>query len=128
MSVGTLIYSQTPRNLMIDSITKGSRPLFVTNRLYITREGEGEEKGEGRCFINFIFRPKCYFLAARKGVRRGTVERRKEAKERKRGMARLGQRGIKAGAPSLYAIYDTFFKRANIRQRGNNCTGHYDAP
>lgn len=69
MSVGTLIYSQTPRNLMIDSITKGSRPLFVTNRLYITREGEGEEKGEGRCFINFIFRPKCYFLAARKGVR-----------------------------------------------------------
>lgn len=43
-------------------------------------------------------------------------------------MARLGQRGIKAGAPSLYAIYDTFFKRANIRQRGNNCTGHYDAP
>ena len=27
------------------------------------------------------------------------------------------------GAPSLYAIYDTFFKRANIRQRGNSYTG-----
>ena len=77
-------------------------------------------------FINFIFRPKCHFLTARKGVL-GSRWRR-ERRQSRRGTVRLGQRGIKAGAPSLYAIYDTFFKRANIRQRGNSYRGHYEVP
>lgn len=77
-------------------------------------------------FINFISGPNCHFLAARKGI--FAAQRSRERQKSRRGTACLGQRGIKAGAPSLYAIYDTFFKRANIRQRGSDCTDHYEAP
>lgn len=48
MSVGTLIYSQTPRNLMIDPITKGSRPFVRYESAYISPEKEEEEEEGGR--------------------------------------------------------------------------------
>ena len=76
-------------------------------------------------FINFIFRWKCHFLAARASSVRGGGER-KAAKKKGNGCSPRAAWYKSPGAPSLYAIYDTFFKRANIRQRGNSYTGRYE--
>lgn len=88
MPVGTLIYFT---NLVtIDSITKASLLEMLRISMLLLGGGKGGGRGGGGRgggvgFINFIFRPKCYFLAARKGVVRGTVRRGERRQKRGKG-------------------------------------------
>lgn len=78
-----------PRNDRFDN--EGFVARNVTNLDVITRRRERWRargrggRGDGVGFINFIFRPKCYFLAARKGVVRGTVRRGERRQKRGKG-------------------------------------------